>query len=76
MSEALSLQGFLSPGNGGTEGGVKTIEAGREVDCCYEKGNLENNYSVDHLCFDRSSYHSWCDKLHVACARQGVLKEK
>ena len=33
MSEArLSPpRGFLSPGNGGTEGGVKTIEAGREV---------------------------------------------
>jgi hypothetical protein len=30
-SEAPSLQGFLSPGNGGNEGGVKTIEAGGEV---------------------------------------------
>jgi hypothetical protein len=28
---APSLQGFLSPGNGGNEGGVKTIEAGGEV---------------------------------------------
>ena len=28
---APSLQGFLSPGNGGIEGGVKTIEAGGEV---------------------------------------------
>jgi hypothetical protein len=25
---APSLQGFLSPGNGGNEGGVKTIERG------------------------------------------------
>ena len=24
-------RGFLSPGNGGNEGGVKTIEAGEEV---------------------------------------------
>ena len=27
-SEAPSLQGVLSPGNGGNEGGVKTIEGG------------------------------------------------
>ena len=47
-------------------GEASTWRAGREVDYYHEKGNLENNYSVGHLCFDRSSNHAWCDKLHSA----------
>jgi len=68
MSEARHSppRGFLSPGNGGTEGGVKTIEAGREVDYHHEKRNLETGDSTDSVSSHRSSYYAWCDKLRVA----------
>jgi hypothetical protein len=40
--------------------------AGREVDYYHEKGNLENGDSTGDISSHRSSYHAWCDKLHVA----------
>ena len=41
------------------------LRAGREVDYCYEKGNLENDYSAGDICSHRCSHNAWCYKLHV-----------
>jgi len=37
---ALSLLGFLSPGNGGTEGGVKTIEGWERLPLSFSEAPL------------------------------------
>ena len=39
--------------------------AGREVDYYYEKGNLEIGDPTDSISSHRSSYNTWCYKLHV-----------
>ena len=50
--------------------------AGREVDYCYEKGNLENDYSAGDICSHRSSHNAWCYKLHVIAHAKRHAKGK
>ena len=53
---APSLQGFLSPGNGGIEGGVKTIEAGGEVSI-EGRGEVLIRHQLPPDCKDYSEYY-------------------
>ena len=41
-----------------------------------KKRNLENGDSTGDISSHRSSYHAWCDKLHVIARSDASLNDK